>query len=1080
MISTRAKTIIFLLCICAFWSFPRLVPVVSADPIIQVDKKTTRIPLGKYLSILEDNHNRYTISDIVSQAASEKFSPSIRSLPTFGFSRSTYWARFDMINVSDETLPLIFESNWPHHDFIDFYLFGNGKRILEKKQGDRMPPDSPEKRHLNPIVQFSLAAGINYTAYIKVQSKASMILDFILWDPQAFTRHALKRQIIFGTYYGAVLIMILYNLFIFFGIQEKVYYLYYVLFISSLLLIQMVLDGFANAYLWPTHTDWANKCVNIFVFMGVFWGTLFCQKFLNTRENIPKLNQLLRVLAVFSFIGIWPLFFTDILIAGMLASFTGIVFAVLSFSAGLACLVKGFREARFFFFSSLFLLAGMILVALGYTGTIEKNFISTFGMHIGTTLQALLLSFGLVDRINVLKREHSRAQEANLKLQKQFSRDLRKEIELKTLDLNRQKVRLEEANKELTKINTLKSNFFANLSHELRTPLTLISGWTEYIISGEFGQIPERLKEVISKIDTQNLALTEKINHMLKLSKFDAGMSKIVLHELDIEAYIANIVANFQDLAVHRNIALNFKCRSNIGSVPMDKEKLTDILNNLIRNAYKFTEQGRIDVILSEEGRTMIIEVMDTGIGMGDDILENIFNRFQQGDNAGSCLYEGTGLGLAIVKESVDMLHGTISVKSAEHQGTVFTVRIPLNLNELAPNAFTERRKKDRRTTAATYDQTDRRAAGGGRREADYIRLNGQNIIQILAEDIKTDDTDSVTYVETENPRGKLVIAEDNKAVRLLLQTILKDYTLFLTPNGRLAWETIQKEHPDLIISDIMMPLMDGYSLVENIKSHKDTENIPIILITATADRNDRIRGLQLGADDFLTKPFHHLELKARVNNVISLRKLYREKLRSEQLEVFLMVLASAIESKDRYTGGHVERVANYARDLAQKMRLPEDKVNEIYLGTIVHDIGKIGIRDDVLNKTGKLTEEEIRHIQEHPVIGKNLLSKLELLPAAVNIAYGHQEKWDGTGYPQRLKGRDIPIEARISTVADFWDAITSDRPYRSAIPVKLAVEIMIRERGKTFDPDLLDAFMDNDKLYLRYLNGEQREERIS
>jgi len=274
-----------------------------------------------------------------------------------------------------------------------------------------------------------------------------------------------------------------------------------------------------------------------------------------------------------------------------------------------------------------------------------------------------------------------------------------------------------------------------------------------------------------------------------------------------------------------------------------------------------------------------------------------------------------------------------------------------------------------------------------------------------------------------------------------------------------------------------MMPLMDGYSLVENIKSHKDTENIPIILITATADRNDRIKGLQLGADDFLTKPFHHLELKARVNNVISLRKLYREKLRSEQLEVFLMVLASAIESKDRYTGGHVERVANYARDLAQKMKMPEDMVNEIYLGTIVHDIGKIGIRDDVLNKAGKLTAEEFRHIQEHPVIGKNLLSKLELLPAAVNIAYGHQEKWDGTGYPQKLMGRDIPVEARISTVADFWDAITSDRPYRPAIPVDEAVEIMIRERGKTFDPDLLDAFMDiNDKLYLRYLSGEQQE----
>jgi putative two-component system response regulator len=419
------------------------------------------------------------------------------------------------------------------------------------------------------------------------------------------------------------------------------------------------------------------------------------------------------------------------------------------------------------------------------------------------------------------------------------------------------------------------------------------------------------------------------------------------------------------------------------------------------------------------------------------------------------------------------MLHGQITVESIEQQGTTFTIQIPMNLEKLVPDAFVDRRKKDRRKTAQEHGPQDRRQ--GGRRESDFAKITGQNIVQILAEDIKTEDTDSVVVVEAENTRGKLVIAEDNKAVRLLLQTILKDYTMHLAPNGLLAWEAILKERPDLIISDIMMPVMDGYSLVENIKSHKETENIPIVLITATADKNERIKGLQLGANDFLTKPFHHLELKARVNNVISLRKLYREKLRTEQLEMFLLVLASAIESKDKYTGGHVERVAYYARDLAQKIRLPEDKVNEIYLGTIVHDIGKIGIRDEVLNKTGTLTAEEFDHIKEHPAIGKNLLSKLEMLPAAVNIAYGHQEKWDGTGYPQRLKGRDIPIEARISTVADFWDAITSDRPYRRAIPVGKVLEIMSAERGKTFDPELYDAFMDqSEKLYLRYLTNEQ------
>ncbi|MBU0992575.1 MAG: response regulator [Proteobacteria bacterium] len=1058
---------------CAlFCAFP-----VKASQLIRVDSHySKKIPLGTYISIFEDPENQYAINDIISSELRKKFYPSNKSIPSFGFTESTFWIRFDMVNISNETLPFIIESNWSHHDIIDFYLFEGERQILEKHQGDLMPFKDRDKKYLNLTFPFQIDALANCTAYLRIKSKASMIMDFVLWEPQAFSDHAIRKHFVFGLYYGAILIMIFYNLFIFFGIQEKIHYLHYVLFISSLLLIQMTLDGFAFAYLWPSYPSWANKCVNIFVFMGVFWGTLFCQKFLNTRLNIPKFNILLRILTVISFIGMWMLFFIDISVAGKLAAFAGVIFAVLLFLAGLICLIKGVREARFFFFASLFLLSGMILVALDYGGIIERTFFSTFAMHIGTTIQALLLSFGLADRINALKREHYLAQEANLTMQTQFSQELQKEIAFKTLDLNKQKFQLEQANRELKEIDMMKSHFFANLSHELRTPLTLIRGWTEYIMEGELGEMPEMLRDTIKKINTQNLALTEKINHMLKLSKFDAGMLKLVLNEVDIESYIYRIVASFKDLTSHSGISLNFFCESPIGQVLVDKEKLKDILNNLIRNAYKFTEKGNIDVTLSLKENHIFIEVKDTGVGMSEDVLKNIFNRFQQGDSSRTRLYEGTGLGLSIAKESVEIMHGKITVKSVERQGTTFTILIPLNLEELEPDVFIERRKKDRRTTSKSYGKKDRRK--NVRRETDFAKIGNEDIIQILASDIKTKDLDTVKFVEAKDSLGKLVIAEDNKAVRDLLETVLKDYTLFVAPNGKLAWEVIQQEHPDLIISDIMMPLMDGYSLVQNIKSHKDTENIPIVLITATADKDNRIKGLQMGADDFLTKPFHHLELQARVKNVISLRKLYRERLRSEQLEVFLMVLASAIESKDKYTGGHVERVANYARDLARKIQLPEDKVNEIYLGTIVHDIGKIGIRDDVLNKKGKLTEEEFKHIQKHPVIGKKLLSKLEIAPIAVNIAYGHQEKYDGTGYPEGLSGDRIPIEARISTVADFWDAITSDRPYRQAMPTRKAIEIMDQERGKTFDPELLDAFMDeNDKLYLKYLTSEKLEE---
>jgi putative two-component system response regulator len=418
------------------------------------------------------------------------------------------------------------------------------------------------------------------------------------------------------------------------------------------------------------------------------------------------------------------------------------------------------------------------------------------------------------------------------------------------------------------------------------------------------------------------------------------------------------------------------------------------------------------------------------------------------------------------------MMHGRIFAQSVENEWTCFTVEIPANLEILEPGCIEERRTQERRTASENYRFNERRKKD--RRDTDLAGIGARDIIKIAAFDKNLPSSCEIKKIEPPNSTACIIIAEDNPGIQEFLGRALKGYTLFMAPNGQAAWETIQHTQPDLIISDIMMPVMDGYSLLENIRLQKATTHIPVIMITSLTEQEDRIKSLQMGADDFLTKPFHHLELQARVKNVISVHKLEREKTRTEQLEVFLMVLASAIESKDQYTGGHVERVANFARDLARKADLGEDHVKDIYMGTIVHDVGKIGIKDEVLNKPGKLTDEEFEHIKEHPVIGKNLLSKLEIAPIAVSIAYNHQEKWDGTGYPRGISREEIPIEARIATIADVWDAITSDRPYRTAIPIDKAIRIMHEERGKSFDPDLFDLFMDEkDKLYLRYINSQ-------
>ncbi len=643
---------------------------------------------------------------------------------------------------------------------------------------------------------------------------------------------------------------------------------------------------------------------------------------------------------------------------------------------------------------------------------------------------------------------------------------LEKRVAMKTAQLKDSVIALEEA-------ASSKKNFIANVTHELRTPLTLIRGWTDFMLDGKSGDIPEKLLDVINKIGLQTLNLTEKINELLKVSKFDASMSNLVLAELDLNEVIHQIVTSFKGLTDQRGIGLVYLNNSNIGSVFIDKEKLKDILNNLIRNAYKFTEKGKIKVILAEENDQIVIKVTDTGIGMPPKVLEKIFQRFQQGDSSKTRKYEGTGLGLAIVKDSVEMMDGEVSVESFVGQGTTFSIKLPMDLEKKASNAILERRVKERRGKNIKHDDDERRKKD--RRLTDLAKIDNEDIARILESEKSPFSKTAVKKIVPEISEGTIVIAEDNKGIQEFLSTALDRYTLYIASNGQSAWQAIKDNMPDLVISDIMMPIMDGYSLLKNIRKHEKTENTPVIIITSLTEQEDRIKSLQTGADDYLTKPFHHIELQARVKNVLSVHRLEREKAKSEQLEVFLMILASVIESKDPYTGGHVERVAGYARDLALKAKLDENLVNDIYLGTIVHDVGKIGIKDEILNKPGKLTDEEFEQIKTHPSIGKKFLSQLEIAPVAVNIAYSHQEKWNGTGYPEGLTKTQIPIEARIATIADFWDAITSDRPYRKAIDIEKAIAIMHEERGKSFDPDLFDLFMDDtDKLYLKYIHQEK------
>jgi response regulator RpfG family c-di-GMP phosphodiesterase len=322
------------------------------------------------------------------------------------------------------------------------------------------------------------------------------------------------------------------------------------------------------------------------------------------------------------------------------------------------------------------------------------------------------------------------------------------------------------------------------------------------------------------------------------------------------------------------------------------------------------------------------------------------------------------------------------------------------------------------------------------------------------------------------------LVVDDEPRLRQVLQRVMEadGFACRTAASGREAIDVLNVAPAELVLTDLRMPEMDGIELLKAVRERwPDTA---VMLVTAVADVEVAVNCLAQGAMDYLTKPFHIEEVRARVAQAMEKRALIlenrgyqsdlearvrRQASRIEQ--VFLAAVqgfAEALDAKDRYTAGHSVRVARYATVIAKMMTLDPAVLVQIELGGHVHDIGKIGVREDVLNKPGRLTDEEYQHIMIHPVVGWKILSPLMMdHPVALNVVRSHHERYDGKGIPDRLFGQAIPLEARIAAVADSFDAITSSRPYRPAPrSVEDAVAEVMRCAGTQFDPDVVAAFV--------------------
>ncbi len=623
---------------------------------------------------------------------------------------------------------------------------------------------------------------------------------------------------------------------------------------------------------------------------------------------------------------------------------------------------------------------------------------------------------------------------------------------------------LARVNEELKTLDTLKSQFFANVSHEVRTPLTSVISPIQSLYQGDMGELAPEHMRLISQMYRNSLKLLDMINQMLDFSKFEAGKMQLRLGAVDIDETVRDIMAVFEDVTKRKGIKLGNVREANIPPLYLDADKVERILMNLLRNAIKFTERGSITVRTGKRQNAIIIEVEDTGIGIPHHHLPHIFKRFQQVDGSSTRRYEGTGLGLTIVKEAVDLMKGSIQVFSEEGKGTRFVIQLPDNLDHLAPYAFIERRIDERRKLSLTFRGDERRKSK--RRKEDLAKVSVDDLALIEKELYPIEPSEDE---ETEKDSGEagdvVLLVEDSVDLRNYISKMLKRFghKVATAEDGLDGWHRVRNDVPDIIVSDVMMPRMDGFELVTKVKSDESTMHIPVILITAKYELDSKIEGLKTGADDYLSKPVNIRELDARIKNLLTMRKFQLALAHNQELktrmEELSMSFSQSLEIRDFKTAGHSRDVLELGTMMAEELGLEIDQVLRDSL--LLHDIGKLGIPDRILLKESGLTNEEWAMMKKHSELGADLLGHFESYKEVSRIVLAHQEHFDGTGYPNGLKGKEIPLYARIIGIADAYHAMTSDRPYRKALSPVTAAQELLKHSGHQFDPKLVKAFLD-------------------
>lgn len=639
--------------------FFMLVPGLAGAMVF--DENTRSLPLGKVMQVFEDVRGDASIEDISSPALQGSFRPHDKGVLNAGYSRSVFWLRLDLEyrpQQAGHAQPWLLELAYPPLDHVQLYLAdADGRYQLRQHTGDALPFSAREIKQHNYVFELQLPPGQPQRVYLRLASQGSIQAPLTLWAPNAYLEEQQARIYVLGIIYGVLLVMLIYNLFIFLSVRDTSY-LYYILYIASFGVYQLSVNGAAIEYFWPNSPWWANAATPFLIGASGLFGCQFARRFLRTADHSPWVDRALLLLMAGGVLVMSLALTTSYALSMRLATYLALLFTLVIFVAGILAWLRGLRVARYFIIAWTAFLVGGAINALMVLGYLPNMFLTMYASQIGSALEVGLLSLALADRINAMKEERARIlQEAGLKL--------------------------EAFNQQLATSNRHKDEFLATLTHELRTPMNGVIGSLELMqMLNLEGELAHYQKTAASSARD----MMRMVNDILTLSELQAGRLYPRRQPFSLRGLFDSLRGQYAPRAAEKGLRFVLELDDSLpDTLEGDSGKLLQSLDCLLDNAIKFTSQGEVRVRVSGAATTgeilpLRIEVIDTGVGFTAPADGTLYQRFQQLDGSLTREYGGLGIGLAICRQLVDLLGGELRHESRPGQGGCFQLELPLNL----------------------------------------------------------------------------------------------------------------------------------------------------------------------------------------------------------------------------------------------------------------------------------------------------------------------------------------------------------------------------------------------------------------